>query len=309
MKPVVVITDWGFPSLDPEREVFAPYDVDLRSYQCTTEDEVVEAVKDADIVLAQWAPVRARAIESMDRCKGIVRYGIGLDNIDLGKAKERGIPVRNIPDYCLHEVADHTMALILSLQRQVCQIDALVRKGVWKITPPLPLPPLRQSVLGLVGFGKIARFLARRAKSFELSLVAADPFVREEDFVSEGVRKVSLDELWGLSDILSLHCPLTEDTRHTIRSETIRKFKPTALLVNTGRGGLVETGALHDALREGRLAGAALDVLEQEPLPPESPLLSLPNLIVTSHVAWYSGASVGELQRLAARAALDLLGL
>ena len=117
MKPVVVITDWGFPSLDPEREVFAPYDVDLRSYQCTTEDEVVEAVKDADIVLAQWAPVRARAIESMDRCKGIVRYGIGLDNIDLGKAKECGIPVRNIPDYCLHEVADHTMALILSLQR------------------------------------------------------------------------------------------------------------------------------------------------------------------------------------------------
>jgi len=307
MKPIVVITDWGFQSLDPEREVLGPLDVELREYQCKTEEEVVEVVKEADIVLVQWAPVRSRAIESMRRCRGIVRYGIGLDNIDLQKAKEQGIPVRNVPDYCLDEVADHTMALMLALQRQVSRVDALVREGTWKITPPLPLPPMRQSVLGLVGFGRISRFVAHRARAFGMRVVSADPFVGAEEFASEGVTGVGLKDLFAQSDIISLHCPMTDETRHTIREETLGMMKPGALLVNTGRGGLVDTGALAAALLDGRLAGAGLDVVEGEPLPPESPLFSLPNLLITSHVAWYSSASVGELQRRAALAAAELL--
>jgi len=307
MRPIVVITDWGFPSLDPEREVFGPLGVELREYQCKTEEEVVEAVKEADVVLAQWAPVKSRAIASMRRCRGIVRYGIGLDNIDLAKAKERGIPVRNIPDYCLEEVADHTMALMLALQRQVSRVDALVREGTWKITPPLPLPPMRQSVLGLVGFGRIARLVASRARAFGMRVVSADPFVGAEEFASAGVTGVDLDELFAASDIISLHSPLTDDTRHIIREESLRRMKPGVLLVNTSRGGLVDTAALTAALREGRVAGAGLDVLEAEPLEPESPLLSLSNLIMTSHVAWYSSASVGELQHRAALAAAELL--
>ncbi|MGB6123432.1 MAG: C-terminal binding protein [Bacteroidota bacterium] len=307
MKPIVVITDWGFQTLDPEREVFGPLDVELREYQCKTEEEVVEAVKEADVVLAQWAPVKSRAIESMRRCRGIVRYGIGLDNIDLQKAKERGIPVRNVPDYCLDEVADHTMALMLALQRQVSRVDALVRGGTWKITPPLALPPMRQSVLGLVGFGRISRIVANRAWAFGMRVVSADPFVWAEEFASEGVTGVGLEDLFAQSDIISLHCPLTDETRHTIREETLGMMKPNALLVNTSRGGLVDTGALIAALRDGRLAGAGLDVVEGEPLSPESPLLSLPNLLITSHVAWYSSASVGELQRRAALAAAELL--
>jgi D-3-phosphoglycerate dehydrogenase len=282
--------------------------VELREYQCKTEDEVVEVVRDADIVLAQWAPVKARAIQAMQRCRGIVRYGIGLDNVDLEKARERGIPVRNVPDYCLDEVADHTMALMLALQRQVSRVDRLVREGTWKITPPLALPPMRQSVLGLVGFGRISRLVADRAKAFGMRVVGADPFVGAEEFDAEGVTGVDLPTLFSQSDIISLHCPLTDETRHTVREETLRMMKPNALLVNTSRGGLVDSGALFRALQEGRIAGAGLDVVEDEPLSPESPLLSLPNLLATSHVAWYSSASVGELQRRAALAAAELLG-
>jgi D-3-phosphoglycerate dehydrogenase len=307
MKPIVVVTDWGFSSLEPEREILGPLDVELREYQCKTEDEVVEVVRDADIVLAQWAPVKARAIGAMQRCRGIVRYGIGLDNVDLEKARERGIPVRNVPDYCLDEVADHTMALMLALQRQVSRVDRLVREGTWKITPPLALPPMRRSVLGLVGFGRISRLVAHRAKAFGMRVVGADPFVGAAEFDAEGVTGVDLPSLFSQSDIISLHCPLTDESRHTVREETLRMMKPNALLVNTSRGGLVDSGALFRALQEGRIAGAGLDVMEDEPISPESPLLSLPNLLATSHVAWYSSASVGELQRRAALAAAELL--
>lgn len=307
MKKTVVITDWGFPSLDIERSVFAGKDIELRDYQCKTEDDVAKVVTDADVVIAQWVPVRAKALAAMTRCKGIVRYGIGLDNIDLARAEEMGISVKNVPDYCLSEVADHTMALMLSLQRQVCRVDDLVRQGTWKITPPLALPPLRQSTLGLVGFGRIAQLVAKRAKAFDLKVIASDPFIPAKVFDDVGVTKVNVDELLRTADIVSLQCPLNDETKHIINRNSLKKMKPLALIVNTSRGGLIDTQALIDALKQNTIAGAALDVFEQEPLPRDNELYNLPNVIITSHNAWYSSASVGELQRKAALAALDLL--
>jgi D-3-phosphoglycerate dehydrogenase len=307
MKPKVVITDWGFASLDPEKNVFASLDVDLKEYQCKTEDEVARVVSDADVVLVQWAPVRRKALDAMTRCRGIVRYGIGLDNIDLAGAKEKGIPVRNVPDYCLHEVADHTMSLALTIQRQVCIVDKLVRTGVWKITPPQALPPLRNSVLGLIGFGRIAQLVASRARGFDMKVVASDPFIEPKVFEDAGVSKLSVEDLLATSDIVSLHCPLNDETRHIINPESLKKMKKHALLVNTSRGGLIDTPALVDALNRNVIAGAGLDVFEQEPLPLENDLYKCPNVVITSHNAWYSSASVGELQRRAALAAVELL--
>ncbi|MBI3004498.1 MAG: C-terminal binding protein [Ignavibacteriales bacterium] len=307
MKARVVVTDWGFQSLKPEEEVFAHHDIELSAHQCKNEDDVARVAADADIVMAQWAPVRKKAIDAMRHCKGIVRYGIGLDNIDLEAARARDIPVRNVPDYCLDEVADHTMAMMLALQRQVCSVFSLVCEGTWKITPPLELPPLRKSTLGLVGFGRISQLVARRAQSFGLAVIAADPYVEKSVFLKADVHPVSLEELFRVSDIVSLHCPLTDETHHVVSASSLDRMKKSSMLVNTSRGGLVDIRALEHVLTNGRIAGAALDVLEQEPILRDDPILMLPNIIVTSHISWYSSESVRELQHRAALAALELL--
>jgi D-3-phosphoglycerate dehydrogenase len=303
----VIVTDWGFPSLGQEREIFGRHGIELEDHQCKTEEEVAAIVADADVVMAQWAPVKAKAIAAMKHCKGIVRYGIGLDNVDLQSAKDRGIPVRNVPDYCLNEVADHTMALLLALQRQVSHVQSLVRSGKWSITPPQTLPPLRSCTLGLLGFGRIARLVARRAQPFGITTVAFDPYAEEHLFSEFGTRRVDLPTLFSSSDILSLHSPLTDETRHVVNARNIALMKSHALIVNTGRGGLVHTTELTEALRQKKIAGAALDVLEVEPIGKDDPLLLMENVIITSHNAWYSSASVSELQRLAALAAVELL--
>ena len=303
----VVITDWGFTSLNVEREIFSRHNIVLEAHQCKTEDDVCAIVADADVVMTQWAPVKSRAIAAMQTCRGIVRYGIGLDNVDLAAAKERGIPVRNVPDYCLNEVADHTMALMLALQRQVSHTQALVRGGVWKITPPQTFPPLRACTLGLIGFGQIARLVAERAKSFGPTIMAFDPYASDDAFNESTTQRVDLQTLLTTADLISLHLPLTDETKYLINAQSIARMKPGALIVNTSRGGLIKTQDLLAALQENRIGGAALDVIEEEPLKADHPLLALQTVIVTSHTAWYSSASVGELQRLAAIAAVDLL--
>ncbi len=307
MSKKVVITDWGFPSLDPERSVFQGKDIELLEYQCKSEDDVARVVRDADVVMAQWAPVRSSAMAVMTRCKGIVRYGIGLDNIDLDEARKKGIPVRNVPDYCIEEVADHTFALALSAQRQVVSVFNRLKEGTWKITPPLSLPPLRQSVLGLVGFGRIGRLVAERGRAFGMTVMVSDPMVPEVELRQAGATPATFDRIVRESDVISLHCPLTEKTRHLINEATLRLMKPTAILVNTSRGGLIDLDAVVDALQKGVIAGAALDVFEQEPLPADHRFLKLPNAVATSHVAWFSSASIQELQRRAALLAVELL--
>jgi len=243
----------------------------------------------------------------MKKARAIVRYGIGLDNIDVVAARAQGITVRNIPDYCLDEVADHTLALLLALQRQVVTVWSRVQSAKWINHPPLELPPLAECTLGLIGFGHIAQRVARRAKAFGTAVIACDPYQPDETFTASEVRGVPLQELYSRSDLISLHCPLVEQTRHMISRDSLAQMHPHTLLVNTSRGGLVATDDLLRALQDEVIAGAALDVVEEEPLPASAPILKAPNIIVTSHIAWYSSKSIGRLQRRVAEEALSIL--
>lgn len=303
----IVITDWNFPNINIERKIIEGAGHTLVDAQCKTEDEVTAIVKDAAIVITQWAPVKAKAIAAMQNCKGIIRYGIGLDNIDLDAAKNKNIPVANIPDYCLNEVADHTMALLLAAQRQIIPIWEKVRKGEWQITAPKNLPPLRMSILGLIGFGRIAQRVALRAQAFGMKVLAYDPMIKKNKFTSFNVEPVHINDIWEKSDIISLHCPLLNETHHLISKSVFNKMKHNAILINTSRGGLINTHDLIVALNNNRIAGVALDVVEEEPLQPGHPLLTAENVVLTSHTAWYSANSILELQKLAAIKAIELL--
>lgn len=299
-KPRVVITDHGFPNLRHEEEVIAAAGGDLVVTHCKTPAEVLAAAREADALLVQWAPVPAAVIDALERCRIIVRYGIGVDNVDLAAAKARGIPVCNVPDYGVHEVAEHAVSLGLALARQLPAIDARVRAGTWKITPDRPMPSLRETTFATAGFGRIARTAHAMMGGFGGKRVAYDPYVAAEAMAAEGVTKVELDELFAQADILSLHLPLTTETKHFVNADRLTAMKSTAIVVNTARGPLIDTVALAAALQGGGIAGAGIDVFEQEPMPADHPLRSAPRALLTSHVAWYSESSIPRLQRLAA---------
>jgi D-3-phosphoglycerate dehydrogenase len=302
-----VITDYGFPSLATERQIIQDAGGEMTAFQCKTEEDVIAAAKDANAVIVQWAPITRAVMRNLAVCKVIVRYGIGTDNVDLEAARDHRIAVCNVPDYCTDEVADHTLALAMSLSRQLPTIDYLVGQTVWKTVPPRPMPASRQMTLVTIGYGRIARAVLERARGCKFKLAMCDPFLPPGARLAEGVRSLEMEEALKTADILSLHLPLTKDTHHLINAESLRKMRTTSLLLNTARGGLVDTVALADALRRGQIAGAGLDVLEQEPLTTDHPLRTCPNLIVTSHVAWYSEMSAPELQRMAAQEAVRAL--
>lgn len=299
-KPRVVITDHGFPDLHHEEEVIAAAGAELVVTQCKTPEAVLAAAREADALLVQWAPVPATVIDALTRCRIIVRYGIGVDNVDLAAAKARGIPVCNVPDYGVHEVAEHAVSLGLALARQLPAIDARVRAGTWKITPDRPMPSLREMTFATAGFGRIARTAHGMMSGFGGRRIAYDPYVSAEAMAAEGVTKVELDALFAQADILSLHLPLTAETKHFVNANRLTAMKPTAIVVNTARGPLIDTVALAAALQSGGIAGAGIDVFEQEPLPADHPLRAAPRALLTSHVAWYSESSIPRLQRLAA---------
>jgi len=296
MKSRVVITDHDFPIADWQRGFLEAAAADFAVAQCRTPAEVVTAAADAAALLVQYAPINAAVIGNLTRCRVIVRYGIGVDNVDLAAARARGIPVCNVPDYGVDEVADHTLALILALARQLPQADARVRGGSWGIRPDRSLPALRGLTLATAGCGRIARAVLARARGFGFRLAA---HARSAPSLP-GVARLSLDELFAQADILSLHLPLTPATRHLVNAARLAQMKPTAIIVNTARGDLIDTAALAEALQSGRIAGAGLDVFETEPLPADHPLRQCPNALLTPHQAWFSDASLPRLQRLAA---------
>jgi len=306
----ILIADFGFKNIDPEQAVATAAGHAIVSAQCRTAAEVITAVRSTRpaALLVQWASINAEVIAALpETVRVIVRYGIGVDNVDLAAASARGLPVCNVPDYCLDEVADHTLALALALARQLPQTHTRTLAGTWKITPPAPMPAFRTLIFATAGYGRIARRVIARAKGFGFNLAAYDPFVPAEAFAADGVRRLEPDELFALSDILSLHLPLTADTRHFVGGPRLARLKPTALVVNTSRGGLIDTHALAGALAAGRIAGAGIDVFEAEPLEPDHPLRAAPNAILTSHTAWFSEQSVPQLQHLAAEEAVRVL--
>ena len=296
----VVVTDHGFPNLNIERETLEPIQATVTEFQCKHAEEVIAAARHADAIMTQWAPITAEVIAALQQCRVIVRYGIGTDNVDLEAAAKKGIPVVNVPDYALDEVADHTMTLLLASARKLPQVMKQIQTGAWITNPCRPMFSLAGRTLGLAGFGNIARKVAHRAQAFGMQVSAYDPYVESAQFAAADVSQVDWEALLQESDFVSIHLPLTKDTQHLFNEQAFSLMKPGAYLVNTSRGGVVHTEDLIAALQRGRLAGVGLDVLEQEPIAPDSPLLSMPEVLLTSHCAWYTEDALARLKQLAA---------
>jgi D-3-phosphoglycerate dehydrogenase len=295
--PTVVVTDYTFANLDVERAILEPLGCTIIATQSRTEDEVAAAVRDADFVITQFAPVTAHAIAAMNKAQLIVRYGIGVDNVDLDAAREHGIPVYNVPGFCIDEVADSTLGFILSLTRQIARVSAGVKAGRWKSPPPLEsFRALRDMTTGVVGCGRIGRAVIERLIPFKTRILAYDPALGAAQIAALGAEPVSLDQLFAASDIITLHCPSTAQTRHMINADSLARMKDGVLLVNVARGSLVDHAALIAALRSGKVGGAGLDVMDPEPIEADSPLLGMDNVVLNSHIASASVRAVATLR-------------
>ncbi len=294
----VFLTDHPFGGPSSERETLEAAGFRL-VYEGDERDpaRLRELAGQADGLINCYSPVSREVIEGLERCRVIARYGVGVDTIDLVAATERGIVVTNVPDYCVDEVSDHALALLLALARRLPKLLRATAAGRWQATDAQPVHRLRDRTLGLVGFGRIAREVGRKAQALGLRVVASDPFVPGEAITAAGVEPRGLEELLAEADVVSLHAPLTPETRHLIDAEALARMKPGAYLVNTSRGGLVDTDALREALASGRLGGAALDVLETEPPDPDDELLADENVLVTPHTSFYSEESLVEMRR------------
>lgn len=268
--------------------------VELISRPITDRDTLLAECRDADIILMTALRFDRPTMEQLPRLCGIVRYGVGLDTIDLQAASELGIEVRNVRDFCSEEIADHALGMLIACARGIFRDATLVRRGEWRRCGQ-PVSRLRGSCLGIVGLGAIGHALATRARALGMTVLATDPFATAEAAAEIGARLVELPELLREADFVSLHCPLTEQTRHLLGPDEFALMKPTAYLVNTARGGLVDQPALTEALRSGRLAGGALDVLDPEVPAPDDPLRRMDNVILTPHVAWYSEQALEDL--------------
>ncbi len=303
--PTVVLTDSDLSS-DDDEQVLRDAGFTAVRLHAKTESEVVAGLSEvgAEALIVQWAPVSAAVLDAAPGVRFISRLGIGYDMIDVAAATERGVAVANTPDYCVDEVVAHALAMALWLLRGLGRFDAAVRNSEWSAVAPYPLACRpSEATIGVIGLGRIGARVAEQASALGFRVLASDPYAAAPD----GVPLTSLEELLRRSNLVTLHAPLTDETRHLVRAETIAMMQPGALLVNTCRGGLVEEAALVEALRSERLAGAALDVFEAEPLPASSPLRQLPNVLLSPHAAWYSAASLAELPVQAARQVVDFL--
>jgi len=274
-----------------EKRLFAPHGIHF----CVASDEALEAISDRAAVICFVAKkVTDAVLARFPRCRLAIRYGIGLDNIDIPAATARGIAVCNIPDFCLDEMADHTLALTLYLARQLSLYARSTSPSA--MLPVEPIPGFSGQRFTTIGFGRIARKVLDRARAFGFQLAAFDPFVSADTIRATGIEALTFEEALTTSDILSLHCPLTEKTRHLMRAETFQKMRPDALLINTARGGLIHTDDLVEALQNNRIRGAGLDVSDPEPLPSNHPLFNHPRVIITPHIGWYSEQSKKTLR-------------
>lgn len=303
----VVITDHRFPNVEIQQKVLSEIEAELLVGQAKSEDEIIEIARDAHGILVARSNITARVIHALESCKIMVRYGVGVDNINVPAATQMGIMVSNVLDYCVEEVADHALALILSLARKVVFSARRVQAGEWSIKNLRPLRRLSGQTVGVVGYGRIGKMLAKKASAVGFKVLAHDPFVGAEGFEADGITFVSLETILGESDFVSLHTPLTEDTAGMIGKKELDQMKDSACLVNVSRGALVDEAALITALEENRIAGAGLDVLVEESANPDNPLQKLEQVIVTSHTAFYSEEAIQDLQRKAAQKVVTAL--
>jgi D-3-phosphoglycerate dehydrogenase len=296
----VVLTDQVFPTIDTERKILGEIGAELVVLDDPSPESIRTNARDADALLNTYSPIDRETIEQFEKVKIIARYGIGVDNVDLEAARERGVVVTNVPDYCVDEVADHTLTLLLAVARKVVIGHAHVMGGGWGIDPVRPIHRLRGQTLGLIGFGNIARAVASRARALGLEVLAFDPYVKDDVLEAQGaVRAGSMDEVLSAADIVSVHVPLLAETRGMIGAEAIQKMRPGAIVLNTSRGPIVDVDAVVAALREGHLGGAGLDVFPSEP-PDAATFRGIGNLVVTPHSAFYSDEAITESQTKAA---------
>ncbi|NWE19272.1 C-terminal binding protein [Pseudomonas sp. P7548] len=305
MSQKLVVTDQAFGNTRHEQAAAALVGAQFSEHQCRSEDETLEAVRGAHAVINNFAPMTHRVMAAMAPGAVVVRYGVGVDNVDLAAAKELGIRVCNVPDYGVEEVADHAAAMTLALARKLDHYGTGIRNGEWKIAQMVDgVRSLRDTTVGLIGLGRIARAFASRMTAFGCTIVGYDPYVTNQQARESGIEPMSRAEVIACANVLSLHVPLTPETRHVIDADAIAQMPRGAILINCSRGGLIDETALAQALVSGQLSGAGLDVFEKEPLPADSPLRSAPHLLVSPHAAFFSDASVDALQRLASEEAL-----
>ncbi len=303
----VLITDYAWSSTEPERQVLAEIGAELIVAETGNEEELLTLAPIADGILTCWKPVRGCVIDTAKKCQIIARYGIGLDNIDIETATENGIIVTNVPAYCVDEVSDHAMALLLACVRKIPRFNDAVKSGTWDQNIGQQMYRLRGKTLGIVGFGHIAKAIIPKAKAFGLDVKVYSPRTSPDLIQSHGVKKMSFQELLKTSDFITIHAPLTAETQHMFSHDEFRAMKPSAFLINTARGGIVDTAALTAALQKGEIAGAGIDVLETEPPEADKVLLTLDNVVITPHAAFISEESILELELTAARCVAEVL--
>jgi len=290
----VVITDCDQGSIEEETEEFARIGAELVLVQMSEEEELILACKDADGLLNQYALLTRKVLENLPKCKVVSRYGVGVDSVDLKAATDLGIIVANVPDYCMDEVSNQTIAMILTLIRKTAFFDQKVKSGSWNFRLGIPIYRTRGKTLGLVGCGKIGFEVAKKISSFGVRVITFDPYLQK---APEGIELTDLDTVLKESDFISIHCPLNDSTRHLIGEKEFKKMLKKPILINTSRGPIIDEKTLIQALREGLIAGAGLDVLEKEPPDSHHPLLNMENVILSPHVSFYSEESIRELKR------------
>ncbi|MDR1762396.1 MAG: C-terminal binding protein [Dysgonamonadaceae bacterium] len=304
----IIILDSNLGAIDLEKDVAQKYGFEIeKPKQCITEDDVISVVADADALVVQYAPVTRRVIEAAPRLKAVSEYGTGIDSIDVEACTERGIAVCNVPDYCWQEVSDHAVALTLALDRGIVRLDRAIRSGDYSLNSIKPLQRLSKRTFGVIGLGRIARSAALKARGVGYSVIGYDVAFQPGTTTPDGIAVKTLDEVLAESDVISIHVPLTPSTRHLINAATLAKMKPEAALVNTSRGGVVDTEALINALKNKVIRAAALDVFETEPLPASHPLCALDNVILTPHAGYYSEDSLFELKTRPVENAAEIL--
>lgn len=302
----VVITDFDYGDNDIERAILEPIGARVVGLQAKSEDDLLADARDCDAIMNQYARVGARTIGVMERCKVIARYGVGVDIVDVDEATRRGILVTNVRDYCTEEVADHAIALWLTLARKLPHYDRATHAGIWRWQSGQPVHRLRGRTMGIVSFGKIGQAIGVRARAFGVEVVVYDPYLSTEAIGAHGARKVEKDELLRLSDYVMMQVPMTPETRHFLGPREFGIIKPGAIIINTGRGPTIDNKALYEALVSGRVAGAGLDDPEEEPAkraswnPSDNPLFSHESVVVTPHAAYYSEESIRLAREIAA---------
>lgn len=303
----VYVTDFEYASLEAEERELARIGIELIPKQCHTASELIRECADADGLLNQYAQIDRQVIASLPNLKVIARYGVGVNTVDLDAATEHGVCVVNVPDYCMDEVSNQAFALMMACQRKIVQLNQQVQSGGWDYKISKPIYRLAGQTLGLLGFGRIPRCLAEKARAFGLKLAVYDPYVKQEDVEKFGGVLLSLEDVLKIADIISLHVPLTKDTEKLLSYREFALMKPQAIVINTSRGPLIDEQALYEALRDKKIAAAGLDVTVNEPIESGNPLLGMPNVIITPHVAWYSEEAELELKTKAAHSIAEIL--